>query len=175
MNRFTDAIRQCLASQNWYAALFMALAMPDICSKLEHPSSSNSGLRYREWFDKYLGPVYTVNIMESRVEFMNGGDCWALRCSMLHEGSHNVGEQKARETLSRFRFTSLNHHRVRLNDDVLVLNVGRFCEEMCQAVETWSKVAAQSADVSQRIAKVVKVDVDGSDLVPLLSRRTRKE
>lgn len=107
MERFVSAIRMSAQSQNWYAALFMALAMPDICSKLEQPESGSSGPRYKSWFEKYLLPVNTTESMGHRVVFMTPGDCWALRCSLLHEGSDDVGEQRAKETVSRFRFTTL--------------------------------------------------------------------
>jgi hypothetical protein len=116
MERFVSAIRNSIQSENWYAALFLALAMPDICSKLEQPESGNSGPRYRAWFETYLSPVNTRDIMGQTVVFMSAGDCWALRCSLLHEGSDDIGEQRARETVSRFRFTTLGSHRIKIND-----------------------------------------------------------
>lgn len=36
--------------------------------------------------------------------FLNGGDCYALRCAVLHEGSDDIVEQRAREALERFEF-----------------------------------------------------------------------
>ena len=134
--------------------------MPDICSKLEQPESGNSGPRYRAWFEKYLSPVNTVDIMGRTVVFMSAGDCWALRCSLLHEGSDDVGEQRARETISRFRFTTLGSHRTKIGD-VLVLNTARFCEEICQAVEAWSGDMQASQAVQERIRLAVKIEHEG--------------
>lgn len=89
--------------------------------------------------------------------FMTSGDCWALRCSLLHEGSDDIGEQRARETLSRFRFTTLGVHHIRI-DKVLVLNTARFCEEVCQGVEAWTKDVATNGEVQGRIKLVVSVE-----------------
>lgn len=158
MNRFTNAIRSSVQSANWYAALFMALTMPDICSKLELPTSGNSGPRYRDWFDKYLATTYTSSIGEREMVFMTSGDCWALRCSLLHEGSDDIGEQRAREILTRFRFTAHGSHRLRV-DSILVLNTAEFCEEICLAVEAWTRDVSRNTDVQERIAAMVAVEV----------------
>ncbi len=159
MQRFTSAIRTSIESGNWYAALFLALTMPDICSKLETPTSGSSGVRYKAWFDKFLSGTYTRNIMGNDTIFMSSGDCWALRCSLLHEGSDDIGEQSARETLARFHFTTLGSHRIRI-ENVLVLNTANFCEEMCQAVESWIIAVAALPEVQERIAAMIEVKTE---------------
>ncbi|CAG0943683.1 hypothetical protein ANRL1_01446 [Anaerolineae bacterium] len=156
MNRFTSAIRTGIQTENLYAALFLALTMPDICSKLEHAESGSSGPRYRAWFERYLLPNYTMSIMGHKTVFMTSGDCWALRCSLFHEGSDDMGEQKAKETVSRFRFTTRDCHLIKIND-VLVLNIARFCEEVCKAVEAWASDVTAVAAVQERIRSAVSV------------------
>jgi hypothetical protein len=157
MLQFVAAIRQSLQAENWHAALFLSLAMPDICAKLETPESGNAGPRYRCWFDKYLASVNKTNIMGHEVTFMTAGDCWALRCSLLHEGSDDVGEQRARETVSKFRFTTMGMHRIKI-EEVLVLNVARFCEEVCHAVEAWSTDVENVPEVQDRITGIVAIE-----------------
>ena len=157
MQQLIAAIRGSLQSENWHAALFLSLAIPDICSKLENPESGNSGPRYRAWFDRFLAPLNKTNIMGHEVTFMTAGDCWALRCSLLHEGTDDVGEQRARETISRFRFTTLGSHRIKI-ENVLVLNTARFCEEVCAAAEAWGNEVQGNAEVQQRIAGIVKIE-----------------
>ncbi len=88
---------------------------------------------------------------------MTAGDCWALRCSLLHEGTDDVGEQRARETVARFRFTTLGSHRIKV-EDVLVLDTACFCEEVCTAVEAWSKDVSTIPDVQRRIAGMVTIE-----------------
>lgn len=62
MQRFTSAIRASVREENWFSALFLALAMPDICSTLESPPTGKrdggTGRRYRGWFERYLNQMY---------------------------------------------------------------------------------------------------------------------
>jgi hypothetical protein len=39
VNQFVNAVRSAVASGNWYAALMLALTMPDICGRLESPEN----------------------------------------------------------------------------------------------------------------------------------------
>ncbi|AYC18968.1 hypothetical protein DZA65_02079 [Dickeya dianthicola] len=57
MNRFTSAIRKSVDDKNWFSALFIALAMPDICGSIETPKEKN-GARYRRWFNENLEQHY---------------------------------------------------------------------------------------------------------------------
>ena len=46
MNRFTDAGRRAIEDKNDYAALSLALMIPDICGSLEDPGPGKSRERY---------------------------------------------------------------------------------------------------------------------------------
>ncbi len=57
MEQFSNAIRNCLDSQNWYGALFISLAVPDICGNITYPELRGQGFvkeRYERWVEKYL-------------------------------------------------------------------------------------------------------------------------
>ncbi len=77
MERIIKSIEKSVENKNWYSALVLALTLPDICGKFEDKGKSSSK-RYSEWFDKYLGEEYDG--------YLSGNDCYALRCSFLHEG-----------------------------------------------------------------------------------------
>jgi hypothetical protein len=159
VNRFSSAVRQAVEDKNWFAALYLALTMPDVCGALENPTASN-GVRYRSWFERYLAPVNTATIGGREVIFMTPADCWALRCSILHEGSDEVSKQKARDVLTRFFFTTMGTHRIRV-EDTLTLNVARFCEEIADAVEKWSADVQSKADIQARISEMVQIREGG--------------
>jgi hypothetical protein len=57
MQRFIHAIRTAVSGENWFAALFLALAVPDVCGALEDPSAG-VGDRYKNWFNRYLKQKY---------------------------------------------------------------------------------------------------------------------
>lgn len=58
MDNLINAIKKAMDERNWYAALYMALCLPDICGKIDEPRSK-SGRRYKNWFNKYLKHRYT--------------------------------------------------------------------------------------------------------------------
>lgn len=156
MDRFTSAIRKSISTENWNAALFMALAMPDICCKFEDPLPHGTGARYRTWFDKYLLPINTSEIMGKTIVFMTADDCWALRCSLLHAASDDVSVGAAADAVKRFRFTATGGHRLK-GDYTLTLNVGKFCGEVCDAVDVWAAAALGDPAVRERVDRAIQV------------------
>ena len=79
MQNLAGAVRLSLATRNWHAAVFIALAIPDICGSIETPGKSNSGARYKAWFDRYVGRKYGLTSPAGELfTFMSGGDCFAL-------------------------------------------------------------------------------------------------
>jgi len=165
MHNLIAAVNQCCLQQNWYAALYMALTMPDICAKLEDPDSKESGKRYRAWFDTYLKPTYKSPFHGPDFHFLNAGDLWALRCSLLHEGTDEVAHQTSREVLRKFKFTTQGMHRGKMQD-VLVLNVLAFCEEMNAAVEQWLISKQGEPEILERISEMAVIEQQGFSPIP---------
>ncbi|WP_305843082.1 hypothetical protein [Photobacterium leiognathi] len=105
MQRFTSSIRGSLKTGNWYGALMTALTLPDICGKLETPDEYSKARSVR-WLRQWIDPMYTRHIgADNRKHvFLSAEDCYALRCSFLHEGISKIEEQKARKALEDFHF-----------------------------------------------------------------------
>src|SRR5688572_18877827 len=91
MKRFIDAGREAVRSNNLYAALGLALVLPDICSQLETPKEK-VGDRYRRWFRKWAEPKFMHEVGPDRTPtvFLSAQDCYLLRCSLLHAGSDEL-------------------------------------------------------------------------------------
>lgn len=144
MQHLIDGIRQAVRTESWYAALGLALALPDICGWIETPGHQNSRIRYTRWFNENVQPRYTMPASRFMPEhvFLTGGDCFALRCAFLHEGDFDIEGARSQEVLERFRFVVLQNapgssiHRNQTNN-VLQLGVAEFCEDICAAVEAW--------------------------------------
>jgi len=161
MRHLVDSVRQSIRDKNWYAALAGALSLPDIAGHLDGRTERKT--RYTSWFDDYVSPTYTRTLAGSRHVFLSGSDCYALRCAYLHLGDFDITEMSAREVLSRFEFLAQESgmicHRnqytnVATGIAVLQLQVGNFCEEMCQAVEQWFAVRGANPDVAAAIARL---------------------
>jgi hypothetical protein len=100
MKRFTNAIAKAVTDKNWLAATALALTMPDICGRMEHPKHG-SEKRYKAWWDKYLLDAYRGS---GNKIFLGGADAYALRCAYVHEGGGKTLNQRAREVLTHFHF-----------------------------------------------------------------------
>jgi len=159
MKRFSNSIRMAVESENWYGALVTALIMPDVCGRLETPDI-NSSQRYARWFNEWMGPNYGSAVGASGREhtFLSGEDCYALRCSLLHQGGANIERQKARIALDNFHFiTPVKAWMVHCNqvDNMLQLQVDIFCLQMADAVDSWSASVAENDEITQNMSQLL--------------------
>ena len=155
MERFIGSVREALNDKNWYGALTTSLTMPDICGRLESPQVG-SRRRYVNWFDHYLIDRYTRLSGGNAHVFLCGDDCYALRCSYLHEGGNSIEEQRARKALRNFHFVAPRRNwTVHLNqaNETLQLQVDIFCEDICEATERWNREVLQRDAAVQERAK----------------------
>jgi hypothetical protein len=160
MKHFVDAIRKAMHDENWYAALICALVLPDICSKVENPVECSGRRRYIEWFHANLAGKYTHDLPFERHTFLSGEDCYALRCAYLHEGDMDITRQSARMVLERFVFVAPRPGRVdhcNKNGTTLQLQVDMFCDDVCQAVESWLERVADNEVIRLRMKKLAKI------------------
>mgnify|MGYP006308626119 CR=1 FL=1 len=166
MERFTNSIRTALQAGDWYGALTTALTLPDICGRMETPNEG-SNRRYARWFYDWVEPSYTMESFGERHVFLSGNDCYALRCSLLHEGGENIEEQRAREALDNFHFivpppNGNSFHKIQSNQSLL-LQVDIFCNDVADAVDNWaSSESANTPEVLERINGLLLIrDVSG--------------
>ncbi|HDR2331879.1 TPA: hypothetical protein ACQZHX_001742 [Enterobacter sichuanensis] len=148
MQRFVESIRRSLQTQNWFAAIFMSLAMPDICGALEHPAA-NVGERYRDWFTRYLAEKYTLRYVQFTAQ-----DCYKFRCKCLHQGL------AVRDNNEKFSLTPpIPPHRFHLNsfNGVIQLQIDILCEDICLAVEEWARDVEDNNEVQNRILELINI------------------
>lgn len=166
MEHFLTAVESAVAQRNFYAALATALALPDICGWAEDPTVASKA-RYSAWFERFLRPSYTSHVGPERKEvtFLNGSDCYALRCAFLHEGRDDITEQKAQEVVDRFEFTVAPSGWVvhcNMLGPKLQLQVDRFCADIVSAVRAWGQTVQRRPDVQKRISMLLRLhDVNG--------------
>jgi len=167
MERFTYAIKKSIDSENWYSALTLALTIPDICGRLSNPElAKKSQKRYEKWLNEYVLHHYESPFHGEGFTFMSGGDCYALRCALLHEGRDDVTGQKARrEVLSKITFSTTGSHRCMING-VLVLNLQAFCNEICQGVQAWNEDFKDDSSVQEAVKELLVIQTQGFSPMP---------
>ena len=103
VDRLLADLEKSLDNDCYFAALSLALALPDICGRAEYPElSSYSKKRYIQWYDKYIGkyekpPKESEN--DEDMPYLSGEVIYQLRCSLLHQGVPDIdkGNIKAQE------------------------------------------------------------------------------
>lgn len=170
MERFTQAIKKSVESENWYSALTLALTIPDICGRLSYPDlKKKSEKRYIKWFNKYMLHHYESEFHGEGFTFLSGADCYALRCALLHEGRDDITSQSARtKVLSKIIFAVNASHKLMFND-VVTLRLQTFCSEICQGVESWNEDYKHSADVQDAIKELLTIHTQGFSPAPGVS------
>lgn len=164
---FIESVKKSLETENYYAALSLSLTLPDICSSLEFPKEKNTGKKYKFFFDKYLLSKYQSQIGPNKdvYTFLNGSDCYALRCAFLHQGADNIEKQRAREVVKKFQFIvppkngSIVHNN---GGSVLQLQVDIFCKDIIQGVENWMKENKDNEKVSMNANKLLSIKEIGT-------------
>ena len=171
MRAILDSLKKAVEQENWYSALALALAVPDICGWLNDPTM-RIGDRYRAWFTKYLLGLYSRDSMPQQAPdgtifrgpytFLSGSDCYALRCAFLHQGGEDISDQNAQELLERFQFRAPapngnSVHRNIFGGKLLQLEVNRFCKEILDAAEVWLVDVSMRPEVVTRMNSMLKI------------------
>ena len=148
MRRFTNSIRKSITEENWFSALFLSLALPDICGSLENPEA-NVGDRYRDWFNRYLEPEYG--------EMFSADDCYYFRCACLHQGLP-IHARAANEGI-HFIPPPPRGNIIHLNklNNILQMQIDRFCIHMCEAVDRWSDDVHENEEIQTRIRQLIQI------------------
>lgn len=103
INKIISDCEQALNSGLYFAALALALTLPDICGKAEYPNASNKK-RYVDWYDEHVALEHKhPKIREDSEElpYASGEVIYALRCSVLHQGTPGIDSDKC--NIARFR------------------------------------------------------------------------
>ena len=153
MENFVNAMMQTTKNENWYASLFIALSLPDICGKIDTPAEG-PGPRYKAWFNTYINDELRANL--------SGTDCYALRCALLHQGVDDTATQRASEVVTRFEFnvltSMLTYHNVMSEcGSKLQLNVGDFCKDIRDAVTKWLDAIEDDPDKQERLGSLLQI------------------
>ena len=54
IKKLITEINEALSNNLYFAALSLALTLPDICGKAEYPEKGSTS-RYKLWYDEYIG------------------------------------------------------------------------------------------------------------------------
>ncbi|MBR7780641.1 hypothetical protein [Undibacterium luofuense] len=162
MQQFVNSIRASIESNNWHAALTLAMTLPDICGCLENPSMGSKA-RYVAWYDQFMLKRYQSSLGPSKQlhTFLYGSDCYALRCAYLHQGEFGIEDQSARKTLDKFHFIVPpgKNSIIHMNQcgNTLQLQIDIFCLDVCASVEEWMSMQSGKSDIQEKLLNIGRI------------------
>ena len=152
LHTLLDNIQGCLGAGIYYAALVTALTIPEICAALESDGGWGGNQKYKNWYHDYLGDKYPN---------LTPDDCYALRCSVLHQGK--LGRPNMQ--YSRVLFTIPNRQRNvfhnNICNDALNLDVSIFCNDVIAAAQAWYEVKRDDPFVLANLPNLVRDRPEG--------------
>ncbi|MEG1313534.1 MAG: hypothetical protein RSD40_04390 [Bacilli bacterium] len=167
LSQFTDSITNSLATKNYFAALIMALTLPDICCSLEDEQRRTNVTKYAAWFTKYVGHNYVHALGGSPDEtiFLTGEECYALRCTYLHKGFNQIEDEKAVrdyiDSAKRIEFMAeMSSDCLKVNG-VLLLKLENFCQYIIQGVNQWLTENTKNSTINRRMLEIPEIFTEG--------------
>lgn len=100
---YVEDIKYSLENKCYFAALSLALMLPDICGIAEFPDKSVAE-RYMGWYDKYLGDymAYGKNDLGGNNPWLSGEVVYNLRNTYFHQGNPGILSDKIKEEVNQF-------------------------------------------------------------------------
>lgn len=172
MKRFTDAGRQAIADDNFFAGLSLALIIPEICGSLEDPGPNKSKCRYERWFRKWAEPKFSGPIGV----IVSAEDCYQLRCSLFHSGTTEIAPEKV-TLIERFVFfDKTDAHLTTVIGNVVggvrqknfvQLSADKFSETMYSCAEEWDASVACDKAIQAGKDMLLKIHPKGKVIGPI--------
>ena len=157
MKRFTDAGKRAIADKNDYAALSLALIIPDICGSLEDPGPSKSQKRYERWFKQWAEPKFSPNNLSA-------AECYQLRNCLIHSGSAELAvdsfvffDDRPPSNVAQVTISQVEPGSKVVPGKAMVLRVSYFCETIYQAAEEWDTSVKDNAAIQAEKAKLLVI------------------
>ncbi|MCX2666597.1 hypothetical protein [Leuconostoc mesenteroides] len=166
INPFLVDMNNCLKNGQNNAALFIALALPDICSSTDMPRFGKTvKKRYTKWIDEYF---IKQNGYDQNVT-MSSTDVYLLRCAYLHSGVDKIIQKDVNAIIEKFVFVFspskiiTAHRNSIINNGIatMQLDTHEFCREIEKSVNLFIEDSIDNKiveDNSKNILHVQNID-----------------
>lgn len=109
--RLIEDVEHAIDHECYFAALSLALTLPDICGKAEYPEEGN-GARYKAWCRKFVCVEHPRgNPYSGDMPCLNEDIIYSLRNLFLHQGTPNI-----KPTGSWDDRCQVDHFRLKITD-----------------------------------------------------------
>lgn len=92
IDKIINDIDTSMENGAFFAALALALTLPDICGKAEYPQEKPSQ-RYISWYDNYVTDTgKSCDAYGKDMPYFSGEVAFQLRCNLIHQGTPNINK-----------------------------------------------------------------------------------
>lgn len=155
LERIISDCEQALKHNLYFAALNLALTLPDICAKAKYPNEKSNKKRYVDWYEENIGQYEKSPDETEDMPYESGEIIYSLRCSVLHQGNPNIDEKKCNitrfelivEKHKTFGYTACDSFGVSYNSETLEdayilqreirLNLCVLCQKICNTAKKY--------------------------------------
>ena len=148
MQATLDEIEHCVGSGRYYAAISLALTVPDIAAALGSSNGESKPARYKAWFDANLSPKYPN---------LTAHDCYCLRCGVVHQGRFGHPGSQYDRVLFTIPTPEGRVFHNNIFNDALNLDAPTFCRDIVKAALKWLKAEAGNATVQTNLQRSVRL------------------
>lgn len=91
INKLIKEINEALSHNLYFAAVSLALTLPDICGKAEYPEKGSTS-RYKLWYDEHIGQYEKSPPVDGVLDmpYLSGEIVYNFRSSLFHQGNPNL-------------------------------------------------------------------------------------
>ncbi len=162
MKDYIDQINGALSCKLYYSALFMTIAIPDICSALQSENNNSDSEKYKNWINKYISDL-APNKYGQKGQ-LTAEHLWSIRCSLFHQG---ITTDK--KDFNRLLFLEPGTEGYKslqsihccivgsdTNDKSLLIDIARLCDDMIKGFELWEKDQQSNKFYVKNCKKIIK-------------------
>jgi len=139
MEEILNQIKGAISCKLYYSALFMTLAIPDICSALQSQNNNSDSNKYKNWFNKYITKLQPNKYGKDGQ--LTAENLWNIRCSLFHTGTTNDKNEYERMMFIEPGNPTYNIHCCIVGADTkeksLLIDIVQFCDDMTKGAEQW--------------------------------------
>jgi len=167
MKEMLNQIKGAITCKLYYSALFMTVAIPDICSALQSGNNKTTGEKYKKWFNEYI-PKFAPNKYGVSGQ-LKAEDLYLIRCSLLHQGKTSNQKEYKRllfiepETAAYKGLNSIHCCIVgnKSLDKSLLIDIVRFCDDMIKGAEEWLEEMKNDENYKNNSIRLIKRHPNG--------------
>lgn len=161
LQTLVDQTRKALDANLYYLSLIGALTIPDIAGALGSDGGKATGKLYAGWYEDWVRP----RLLESRgrINPLSGTDCYAFRCSLLHQGrslKYN-SPKKMHIMFIEPPYPNYQIHYCMVRNEAMQIQLDAFVEEVLTGCELWLNFVKETDPFEKNYQKFARRHANG--------------